>query len=64
MKMRRILISLLMFCSLSAFAMTDQEVINYIKQQTALGKSEQQIGKELLAKGVTPELPKRNNANF
>ncbi len=64
MKMRRILISLLMFCSLSAFAMTDQEVINYIKQQTALGKTEQQIGKELLAKGVTPEQAKRIKAKF
>ncbi|MDE6443163.1 MAG: SLBB domain-containing protein, partial [Muribaculaceae bacterium] len=62
--MRRILISLLMFCSLSAFAMTDQEVINYIKQQTALGKSEQQIGKELLAKGVTPEQAKIFKAKF
>ncbi|MDE7109119.1 MAG: SLBB domain-containing protein [Muribaculaceae bacterium] len=62
--MRRILISLLMFCSLSAFAMTDQEVINYIKQQTALGKTEQQIGKELLAKGVTPEQAKRIKAKF
>lgn len=53
-----------MFCSLSAFAMTDQEVINYIKQQTALGKTEQQIGKELLAKGVTPEQAKRIKAKF
>lgn len=54
MKMRRILLSLLMFCSLSALAMTDDQVIAYIKQQSAAGKTEQQIGKELLAKGVTP----------
>lgn len=35
--------------------MTDQQVIDYIIRQSAVGKSEQQIGKELLAKGVTPE---------
>ena len=64
MKMRRILISLLMLCSLSAFALTDQQVIDYIKQQSAAGKSEQQIGKELLAKGVTPEQAKRIKAMY
>ncbi len=47
--------SFLMLCSIMAFAITDQQVIDYIKQQTAAGKSEQQIGKELMAKGVTPE---------
>ncbi|MDE6009573.1 MAG: hypothetical protein K2G90_10250, partial [Muribaculaceae bacterium] len=64
MKMRRILISLLMFCTLSAYALTDQQVIDYIKQQSAAGKSEQQIGKELLAKGVTPEQAKRIKAMY
>ncbi|MBD5192865.1 MAG: capsule biosynthesis protein [Bacteroidales bacterium] len=39
--------------------MTDQEVINYIKSATAAGKSNQQIGKELMARGVTPEQAKR-----
>ncbi|MDE6577999.1 MAG: SLBB domain-containing protein [Muribaculaceae bacterium] len=62
--MRRILISLLMFCTLSAYALTDQQVIDYIKQQSAAGKSEQQIGKELLAKGVTPEQAKRIKAMY
>lgn len=42
-----------------ASAMTDQEVINYIKSATAAGKSNQQIGKELMARGVTPEQAKR-----
>lgn len=64
MTIRRILLSFLMFCSLSAFAMTDDEVIAYIKQQSAAGKTEQQIGKELLAKGVTPEQAKRIKAKF
>ncbi|MDE6793489.1 MAG: SLBB domain-containing protein [Muribaculaceae bacterium] len=44
--------------------MTDQQVIDYIKQQSAAGKSEQQIGKELLAKGVTPEQAKRIKAMY
>lgn len=44
--------------------MTDDEVIAYIKQQSAAGKTEQQIGKELLAKGVTPEQAKRIKAKF
>ncbi len=64
MTIRRILLSFLMFCTLSAFAMTDDEVIAYIKQQSAAGKTEQQIGKELLAKGVTPEQAKRIKAKF
>lgn len=64
MKIRHILLCLLVICSLSAFAITDDEVISYIKQQTATGKSEQQIGKELLARGVTPEQAKRIKAKF
>lgn len=64
MKMRRIILSLLMCCSLAAFALTDEQVIAYIKQQTAAGKSEQQIGKELLAKGVTPEQANRIKAKL
>lgn len=64
MKMRRSLLSLLIFFSLSAFALTDQQVIDYIKQQSAAGKTEQQIGKELLAKGVTPEQAKRIKAQY
>ena len=47
MKIRRVILSLFMACSLMAAAMTDQQVIDYIKQQTAAGKSNQQIGKDL-----------------
>ncbi len=64
MKPRHILMSFLMLCSIMAFAITDQHVIDYIKQQTAAGKSEQQIGKELMAKGVTPEQAKRIKAQL
>lgn len=44
--------------------MTDEQVISYIKQQTAAGKSSKQIGKELMAKGVTPEQAKRIKAQL
>lgn len=64
MTIKRLLLSLLVMSSLSAFALTDDQVIAYIKQQTAAGKTEQQIGKELLAQGVTPEQAKRIKAKF
>lgn len=64
MKMRRILLSLLLCCTLSAFALTDEQVIAYIKQQSAAGKTEQQIGKELMAQGVTPEQAQRIKAKI
>ena len=35
--------------------MTDQQVISYVRTATAQGKSQQQIGKELFARGVTQE---------
>lgn len=59
MKKWYLLFAAIALASLSAWAITDQEVINYIKQQTAAGKSEQQIGKELVAKGVTLEQAER-----
>ncbi|MDE6085709.1 MAG: hypothetical protein K2G40_04840, partial [Muribaculaceae bacterium] len=57
--MRRAILAIMATFALSAFAMTDNEVIAYIKQQMAAGKTEQQIGKELMAKGVTPEQAER-----
>ncbi|WP_285821461.1 SLBB domain-containing protein [Duncaniella freteri] len=53
-----------MVCSLMVSALTDQQVIDYIKKQSAAGKTEQQIGKELLAKGVTPDQAKRIKAKY
>ena len=64
MKMRRVFLSLFMACSLLASALTDQQVIDYIKQQTAAGKTNQQIGKELMAQGVTPEQAQRIKAQI
>ena len=43
-------------CAVTIYArMTDEEVVTYIKEATAQGKNKQQIGRELLAKGVTQE---------
>ncbi|MDE6288748.1 MAG: hypothetical protein K2M00_08205, partial [Muribaculaceae bacterium] len=64
MKIRRVFLSLFMAMSLIASAMTDDQVIAYIKQQTAAGKSIQQIGQELMAKGVTPEQANRIKAQL
>ncbi len=61
MKIKPFLFTLLMFAGAvcASAAMTDDQVIQYVKQQMALGKTEQQIGRELVAKGVTPEQVKR-----
>lgn len=53
---RTLLVVVAVIAAMTAWAkMTDQQVIDYIKRQSAIGKSEQQIGKELLARGVTKE---------
>ena len=44
--------------------MTDEQVVSYVKQATAQGKSQQQIGKELLARGVTSDQVERLKARF
>lgn len=59
MKLTRFLVPLMLLAALPAMALTDNQVINYIKTQAAAGKSQEQIGKELLAKGVTPDQIKR-----
>lgn len=64
--MKRVIFSILTLsiAFMSAFAMTDKEVVNYIKMQSAAGKSEQQISRELLAKGVTKEQVMRIKAQY
>ena len=52
----------ILFLALSAGAMTDDEVIRYIRTQSANGKSEKQIGKELMAKGVRADQVRRITA--
>lgn len=64
MRIKHVLLTMFMACSVMAYALTDKQVIDYIKQQTAAGKSNQQIGKELMAKGVTPEQAQRIKAKY
>lgn len=64
MKLRHLIISLCLATSVVGIAITDKQVIEYIKQQTAAGKSNQQIGMELSAQGVTPEQAKRIKAQL
>lgn len=64
MNKRSALLSLVLTITMLGWSMTDQEVVSYIKQQAAAGKSEQQIGKELLAKGVTPAQAQRIKAMY
>ncbi|MCH5232051.1 MAG: SLBB domain-containing protein [Muribaculaceae bacterium] len=52
---RYLLLTLLMGGIFAGWSMTDQQVIAYIKQQAASGKSQAEIGQELLSKGVTTE---------
>lgn len=44
--------------------MTDDQVVAYIKQQVAAGKTEQQIGRELLARGVTQDQINRLKSQY
>ncbi|MDO4334663.1 MAG: SLBB domain-containing protein [Bacteroidales bacterium] len=54
----------MLMVAMPAMAMTDQQVVAYITAQTAAGKSQSQIGQELLAKGVTPEQIQRIKAQY
>ena len=57
-----LLAALLMLGAQNAFAqMSDDQIINYITAGVAAGKTERQIGSELMAKGVTT-LTKRKMA--
>lgn len=64
MKLRYVILSLLASVTLSGYALTDKEVIDFIKKQSAAGKTEQQIGTELMAMGVTPEQAQRIKTQY
>ncbi|MDE7346876.1 MAG: SLBB domain-containing protein [Muribaculaceae bacterium] len=64
MKLTRFFVPLMLLLALPAMALTDNQVINYIKTQAAAGKSQDQIAKELMAKGVTPDQIKRIKAQY
>ncbi len=61
---RSLVVAALLTAAVASAKMTDQQVIEYIKRQSAVGKTEQQIGKELLAKGVTPEQVERLRSQY
>jgi protein involved in polysaccharide export with SLBB domain len=44
--------------------MTDAQVVEYVKSATAAGKSQEQISRELLARGVSREQAERIRTNF
>ena len=44
--------------------MSDEQVVEYVKEQSAAGKGERQIGRELMARGVTREQAERIKARY
>lgn len=50
--------------SVATAEMTDSQVVEYVKQQQQLGKTERQIGKELVAQGVTKEQLERIRSKY
>lgn len=50
--------------SVATAEMTDTQVVEYVKQQQQLGKTERQIGKELIAQGVTKEQLERIRSKY
>ncbi len=59
------LASALLLAGITASArMTDEQVVQYVKQATAQGKSQQQIGRELMAKGVSAEQVERLKSRY
>ncbi|MBD5420416.1 MAG: capsule biosynthesis protein [Bacteroides sp.] len=64
MKISRFLVPLMLLFALPAMALTDEQVITYIKTQAAAGKSQNDIAKELLAQGVTADQIQRIKAQY
>lgn len=59
MKLKRILVPLMLLIALPAAALTDEQVMAYIKTEAATGKSQNQIAKELMAQGVSVDQLRR-----
>lgn len=64
MKVTHFLVPLMLLCALPAMALTDEQVITYIKTEAATGKSQNQIAKELLAQGVSADQIRRIRAQY
>ena len=56
--------AMMVISSVATAEMTDNQVIEYVKQQKQLGKTERQIGKELIAQGVTKEQLERLRSKY
>lgn len=63
-KLRKIFTICMLALAITASAMTDDEVLNYIRVQTANGKTERQIGAELASKGVGAAQVQRIRAKY
>lgn len=58
-------LAMMMVCPAESYAaMTDDQVVTYVKTGLAQGKSKEQIGKELLARGVTKEQVERLKTRY
>ncbi|MDE5551755.1 MAG: polysaccharide biosynthesis/export family protein, partial [Muribaculaceae bacterium] len=64
LKVKLIFTAVLVAITLTAWAMTDDQVISYIRAQSAAGKTNQQIGKELMAQGVPAAQIQRIRAKY
>lgn len=66
--MRRLIFLCLLFFSMSGMVcaqqMTDEQVIQYVKEAQKTGKTQQQMSTELLRRGVTREQIQRIQANY
>ena len=66
-KIRKLCLFLFLSCglSMSLYAqMSDEQVINYVKESKAAGKGEQEIGRELLSRGVNKAQVERIKARY
>ncbi|MDE7414330.1 MAG: SLBB domain-containing protein [Muribaculaceae bacterium] len=64
MKLRTLIPAVFLGLALTAAALTDDEVIRYIRTQSANGKTEQQIGIELSQMGVRPDQVRRIKGRY
>ena len=65
--MKKLLIiaaAVLAFATPLAAQMSDEQVVQYVKNAAAEGKSESQIGKELLSRGVTEAQAERIKVQY
>lgn len=67
MKFYKIILSLILFAGMTMSIhaqMSDEQVVDFVKHRKASGKGEQEIGRELLSRGVTQEQVKRIKTRY